>query len=80
MGKHYKILCVNSGEVYDNAASAARALNVSESTISYHLKGRTKFVSGTLFLVQLSGYETAEDIERIRRVHLKRIFKIDLGV
>lgn len=82
MGKHYKILCINSGEIFENSLEASKALHVNSSTISYHLNGRLKTVKG-LILVRLTGTETEEDIKRMREVHLKRFYNIDasgLGV
>lgn len=78
MGKHLPVLCVNSGVVYPNAVSAAKAYGLSEYVLSKHLAGINKTCGKGLVFIRLSGNESDEDVDRIRKDTLKRVYGIEV--
>lgn len=44
-----KVICVETGEIFESVVAAARAVNRHKSTMSYHLRGITKTCAGLHF-------------------------------
>lgn len=44
-----RIICIETGEVFESVAAAAKAMKRDKSTMSYHLNGKTKTCAGKHF-------------------------------
>ena len=60
------VVCLETGEVFDNAAAAARAVGTSPQNIAACLKGRTRTAGGLHWVFEGSG-ATIEGVEASRR-------------
>lgn len=78
MNKSFPVLCVNSGVVYPSAVAAARAHNLTEPTLSKHLSGIHRTCGHGLIFIRLSGSESDDEIAKIRKDALNRIYGIEV--
>lgn len=75
--KAKKIMCINTGEVYDSQASAAYAAGVDHSTMSKHISGKIKTVKNRVYIeIDPALIWVEDDIKKLRKRELNRIFGI----
>lgn len=72
-----RIMCINTGEIYDSQAAAAYAAGVDPSTMSKHISGRIKSVCNRVYIeIDPALIWAPDDLKEIRRRELNRIYGI----
>lgn len=66
MGKKYKIMCLNTGEIYQSIAAAAQAEGVNRSSITRQLTGEIKSVKGKVYCYYTDEISKLDPDEMIR--------------
>lgn len=79
MKRKKMVLCINTGEVYKNAAEAAAKNHCSRSLMSRCLNGEYKVAHGRIYR-WIDGSETADDLIKMRHQILYDYYGVDWQV
>lgn len=71
------VLCINDGCIYTSLEAAAIAYQTTRSSLSKHIHGNRKSVKG-MYFVELTGTESADEIDQIRIQFVSRKYNLDL--
>lgn len=72
-----RIMCINTGEIYDSQAAASQAAGVDPSTMSKHISGKIKTVKNRIYIeIDPALIWAPDDLKEIRRSELNRAYGI----
>lgn len=70
------IMCINDGLIFTSISDAAKHYRVDQTAMSRQLKGERKTVGG-LHFIKISSEFTEEQIQKIKKEELKKIYNIN---
>lgn len=76
MRRMQRVICINTGEVFECSAAAALAAGVNKSTMSKHLAGKVRTIKNQIYVPYDGESEepTAAELQVIRKQALNRIY------
>lgn len=78
MPRKCKVICLNTGEIYDTVTSAAQAEAVNKSSMARMLSGEMRTLHGKIFAYYTEDMQAMdpEDLIRVRKQALNRAYGI----
>lgn len=75
MRRMQRVLCLNTGEVFECSAAAAQAAGVSKGTMSKHLSGKVRTIKKQIYVPYDGLYDpTAGELQQLRKQALNRLY------
>lgn len=66
MPKRYRVINLNTGEIYETITAASRAEGVNKSSMARHLAGEVKTIHGKIYAYYTDELQKLDPIELIR--------------
>lgn len=80
MPKRYKVICLNTGEIYETVTAAAQAEAVNKSSMARAVNGEIKQLHGKIYTYYTEEMQAMDPSEliRVRKQALNRAYGIEL--